>query len=173
MVAAVAGIVLATAHGGAPGSNRAPHVEMLSQGAAEVGQTAPAFTAATLSGSTFRAPGGKPTVVYFIAGWCSSCIPESQALARVEKEKAGRVNILAVDADPTDPLSSLQNFIHQVGDPGYAFAQDDGGKLVQAFGATALDLTVVMDGSGHVVSRTTAPIDDAAILAALGKSGVT
>lgn len=172
-VVVVALVVVATRGGSSqsPTSGPAPHVEMVSGGGGDVGQTAPVFTAATVSGSTFRAPGGKPTVVYFMAGWCSTCMPESRALGIVEQRENGRVNILAVDADPTDSLASLQNFIKQVGNPDYAFAQDESGKLVQAFNATALDLTVVMDSGGHVVSRTTTPIDQSAILAALARAG--
>lgn len=38
-----------------------------------------------ISGSTFQVPAGKPVVLYFMAGWCLSCVPESQALDRVQR----------------------------------------------------------------------------------------
>lgn len=140
---------------------------------ATVGQKAPAFTAATVGGAIFRVPAGKPTVIYFMAGWCSTCLPEAQALAQVAQADAGRVAILAVDADPTDPLSSLQNFMRTVGNPGYAFAQDQGGRLVQAFSVPALETTVVLNAGGTVVYRNGVSIDEAALRTALAQAGVS
>lgn len=140
---------------------------------ATVGKKATAFTAATVGGGTFRVPAGKPTVIYFMAGWCSSCIPEAQALADVAQADAGRVAILAVDADPSDPLSSLENFMRTVGSPDYAFAQDQGGQLVQAFSASTLETTVMLNAGGTVVYRNAVSIDEAALRAALQQAGVS
>jgi len=54
----------------------------------------------------------------------------------------------------------------------YAFAQDEDGKLVQAFDARALDTTVVLDTTGRIVHRIDAPIDESTLLTALTAAGL-
>ncbi|MHB8718603.1 MAG: TlpA family protein disulfide reductase [Candidatus Dormibacteria bacterium] len=173
VTAVLIGLALRASSPAASVGQATPRVSVTSPagGSAQVGDRASGFTATTVAGQTFQVPAGRPTVLYFMAGWCSSCRPEAQALGQIDSQRHGQVAILAVDADPTDPLASLQNFIAQVGNPGYAFVQDEGGALVQAFGATALDTTVVIDGNGRVVYRNTRPIDEQTLEAALARAG--
>ena len=138
----------------------------------QVGQDSPRLTVRTVAGSDLQIPAGKPTLLYFMAGWCASCLPESQALDRIERRYGDRLIVLAVDADPSDPLATLQSFRHQVGDPRYSFAQDPSAQISRAFGVAALDTTVVIDAQGKVVYRSGVPIGDAAIQAAIAKAGV-
>lgn len=177
-VAAITVLVILALRSSSPSSSAAAlgsaHVTVSSAGGGtgQVGTQAPAFSATTVTGQMFHVPAGRPTVVYFMAGWCTTCLPEAGALAQIDAPQHTQVAILAVDADPTDPLSSLQNFIQQVGHPGYAFAQDDHGALVNAFGVTALDATVVIDATGKVVYRNTTPITLQTLNAALEQAGL-
>ncbi|GAB4473028.1 MAG: hypothetical protein Kow0088_08010 [Anaerolineales bacterium] len=51
----------------------------------------------------------RPLVVDFWAGWCMPCRAMEPALKRVEKEFAGRVDVLRIDADQsTEVLKSLR-----------------------------------------------------------------
>src|SRR5262245_47096661 len=51
---------------------------------------APDFTAATTNGGKFTlsAQRGKPVLLLFTAGWCTTCIPEIQKLAKLHAEEA-------------------------------------------------------------------------------------
>ena len=140
-------------------------------GGSGVGSASPDFSIDTISGATFRSPTGKPTVLYFLAGWCSSCVPEAQALDQIERATGDRVAILAVSADPTDSASTLQQFAQFVGSPRYGFALDDG-TLVRRLGVRALDTTIVLDPAGRIVYRDAIPTEESTLRAALARAGL-
>lgn len=50
----------------------------------ETGGNVAAFTAKDIDGRTVQVSTGKPGALFFFAGWCGSCIPEAQALDRVQ-----------------------------------------------------------------------------------------
>lgn len=138
---------------------------------ADSGGQAPSLEVATVDGGTFTIPAdGRPTVVFFMAGWCATCIPEAEALAAIHRDLGQQVAILAVDADPQDPLSSLRAFIDRVGDPGYAWAHDPNGAAVTAFQVKALDTTVVIDADGTVVYRDAYPTDEDTLRQAIARA---
>lgn len=180
---AVVALVVAAAKGssgGSPGGAgtdgvAAPRVDLvaLGSGTGQVGSQAPQFTATTVDGGTVRVPSGKPTVVYFMAGWCTSCIPEAVALGHVADRLGDRVSIIAVDADPADSPNQLRTFIATVGNPRYAFVRDDSGKLVQAFADQALDTTVVVDATGRITARAGAALDERGLLDVLRTAGLS
>lgn len=156
------------AAGGAAAS--AADVRITAAGGGGVGDQAPAFTTATTTGTTFALPAGKPAVVFFMAGWCVSCYPEAQALARIHDDMGEKVSILAVSPDPTDTLKAIERFAEQSG-AGFGFAHDRTGALAQALGVRSLDTTVVVDAAGSVIFRDGVPTDEATLRAALAKAG--
>ena len=54
----------------------------------QIGKVAPDFTLPTLGGESFTLANerGKPAVVFFMAYWCGSCIPEAAALGKLQRE---------------------------------------------------------------------------------------
>jgi thiol-disulfide isomerase/thioredoxin len=138
----------------------------------DVGDLAPRATVRTISGSNFEVPAGKVTVLYFMAGWCEPCLPEAIALGRIQRELGDRIAILAVDADPSDSLGTLREFIRSAGSPAYPFAHDTEGALVTAFAARSLDTTVVIDAAGRIAFRDGVPTDEDTLRAALARAGV-
>jgi thiol-disulfide isomerase/thioredoxin len=131
------------------------------------------FALTTLANSTFRVPTGKPTVLFFLAGWCGSCVPEAQALDRIERSAGPKVAILAVSVDPSETPGTLREFMSIVGAPRYPFAIDRDGRLVTMLRIRSLDTTVVLDPSGRVVYRDAVPTDEATLRAALAKAGLS
>lgn len=166
----VAAIVIWVSLRGAP--QKPSSVVVRGSAVSGLGGLAPGFSLPTTAGSTFRFPTQRPTLVYFMAGWCGTCVPEAQALARVAPSVGSRADLVAVDADPSDSWASLRGFVAAVGTPAYVFAKDDG-KLDQAFGVNALDTTIGIDASGRVAYRNIGGLDDAGVKAALAKIGVT
>jgi peroxiredoxin len=115
-------------------------------------ERAPDFTLTTLEGETvsLASERGHPMVLFFMAGWCATCIPEAQALGRIHADLGDRVLILAVSIDPADTPEQLRGFIEAAGNPGYAFAHDRSGRLARAYQVLALDTTVIMPGPDRV-----------------------
>lgn len=147
-------------------------IALSSAGGSSVGEQAPSFVATTTAGASFTFPPGRPAVLFFMAGWCGTCIPEAAALDRVERDLGDRVAILGVDADPSDSLDSLQRFADTVG-ARYGFVFDGDGTLTQALGVRSLDTTVVVDAAGRIVFRDAAPTSEATLRDALAKAGLT
>jgi thiol-disulfide isomerase/thioredoxin len=137
---------------------------------AAVGRPSPTIAWPTLAGRTFRFLAGRPAVVYFMAAWCSDCQPEAQALGQLQRQLGDRVAILAVDVDPSDLESQTRAFFHTAGDPGYAVARDQSGRLAGAFAVRALDTTVVVNPAGRVVYRDEVATDLPTLKTALAKA---
>ncbi|HXG41714.1 MAG TPA: TlpA disulfide reductase family protein, partial [Dehalococcoidia bacterium] len=101
---------------------------------------------------------GRPTVLYFMAGWCASCIPETQAWGRIKQEVGERVNVLVISPDPNETEGRMLRFKRLAGvDDGLLWAMDKGGRLTQALGVVSLDTTIVLDGEGREVYRDGVP----------------
>jgi thiol-disulfide isomerase/thioredoxin len=45
---------------------------------------APQLTARAIDGRLVQLPSGRPTAVFFFAGWCGSCVPEAAALGQLQ-----------------------------------------------------------------------------------------
>lgn len=159
-----------TSGGTAAGDASAAGITIDQAGGGRVGDNAPQFTTGTTAGTTFALPAGKPAAVFFMAGWCTTCYPEAQALAKIHKDMGDEVAILAVSPDPSDSLDALKKFADAAGAK-YGFAHDNDGTLAQAFGVRALDTTVIVDATGKVTFRDGVPTDEATLRAALTKAG--
>lgn len=161
--AAGAVVVLATLLGACGGGAPGPASEA-------AGEPTPAFRVATVDGPEFTHPTGKPTVLFFMAGWCTDCLPEATALDAIERDLGDKVAILAVDADPTDPVESLRRFMATVG-ARYGFARDPEGRLTGRYGVRSLDTTVVTDAAGRMVFRDGVATDEDTLRDALRRAG--
>ncbi|MCI0395251.1 MAG: TlpA family protein disulfide reductase [Chloroflexi bacterium] len=122
---------------------------------AQPGETAPDFTVPTLDGGTFSlaAQRGKPAVLFFMAYWCGSCLPEAQALAQLQEEYGEGISIVAIDLDPSSTPETLGQFKQAAGSGAYTWAFDIGQQVAVAYEVQTLDTTLVLDASGRVVYR--------------------
>jgi thiol-disulfide isomerase/thioredoxin len=137
-----------------------------------VGEVAPAFSLATLAGSTFHFPTGKPTAVWFTANGCRSCIPKAQALDRIKASAGDRLAVVGVDIAPGETASTFRDWIKEVGNPRFEFALDSGGKLASAWGVKDTSTIVITDASGKVVYNSLEAADEQTFRAALSKAGL-
>lgn len=115
--------------------------------------TAPSFSVPTIDGSTFslNQQQGKVTVMYFMAGWCATCYPEAQALAKLYPQYRDKgLEVVAMDAQPGEGPPQLDAFRKRAGNGSYVWAFDQNLQVAQAYGVTALDHTIVIDRQGRI-----------------------
>jgi peroxiredoxin len=121
----------------------------------EVGDIASDFTVPTLDGAKFTLSEGrgKPTIVFFTAYWCSDCFPKAQKLGQLYQEYSGRVNIIALDIDPTSTLELLGQFKQAAGNGPFVWAFDSDSKVATAYQVTSTGTTIIIDREGRIVYR--------------------
>ncbi|MBI3733587.1 MAG: TlpA family protein disulfide reductase [Chloroflexi bacterium] len=126
---------------------------------AQIGKVAPDFTLPTLGGGTFTLADkrGKPTVVFFMAYWCGSCIPEAIALGKLQQEYGDKVSIAAVNIDPSATWETIEQFKQAAGDPPLVWASDFDQKVTFAYAVRALDTTLILDREGRIAYRDEIP----------------
>lgn len=125
----------------------------------EIGNVAPDFTLPTLGGGTFTLANthGKPAIVFFMAYWCGSCIPEAIALGKLQQDYGDKVNIVAVNIDPSATWETIKQFKQAAGNPPLVWASDFDQKVALAYELRVLDTTFILDSKGRIVYRDEIP----------------
>lgn len=101
---------------------------------------------------------GNVVVVFFMAAWCFTCIPETQALAQIDANYAAdRVRVLILDVDQTEDEDDLAQFRANYGNGRHLWAMDRDFSVAQALGVNILDATVVIDQRGRIAYRDGVP----------------
>lgn len=131
------------------------------------------FTVADIDEQSLTRPAGKPGVLFFMAGWCGTCIPEAEALAEIKNEHGEDVEILAVSMDPSDTLDNIRSFIDITGSSSFPYHWDREGALTRRYEVRALDTTLVYDSRGRIVYRDAAPTDRGTLESALQEAGLS
>jgi len=149
----------------------APEVVPASDVGIELGKVSPDFSVPTLDGKTFTLSEqrGKPAVVFFMAYWCGSCIPEATALGKLKQEYGDKVSIAAVNIDPSATWETIEQFKQAAGNGALVWASDTDQKVTLAYQLRALDTTFILDGEGRVVYRDEIPTQYETLKAELEK----
>jgi peroxiredoxin len=124
---------------------------------AQVGATAPQVTGRAVDGRQVELRAGKPSVMFFFAGWCTSCIAEAAALGELHRERGDDVNIVAVSIDPGDTPDTIEAFMQAAGSPDYPVLHDADYSIRAAYEVTSLDVTVFTGADGKVAHRDAVP----------------
>lgn len=140
-------------------SGGVPGVEFSTVSGTQVGQIAPDFTVQTLDGRAYTLAdhNGKPAIVFFMAYWCGSCVPEAQALARLQQEYGDDISIIAIDLDPSSTPKLLEAFKAAADNGAFTWGFDTDQQMALAYEVQSLDTTLIVDSSGHVVFRDAFP----------------
>jgi thiol-disulfide isomerase/thioredoxin len=119
----------------------------------ELGKVSPDFSVPTLDGKTFTLSEqrGKPTIVFFMAYWCGSCIPEAAALGKLQQEYGDQISIAAVNIDPSATWETIEQFKQAAGNGALVWASDTDQKVMLAYQLRALDTTFILDGEGRII----------------------
>ena len=117
------------------------------------GPPAPDFTVPMLNGGTFTLSEqqGKPVILFAMAYWCGTCVPEAQALAELHRKYGDRLSIIALDVDPSSTSETLQQFREWAGEPDYVWAFDEDNRVAHAYQIRALDTTIIINQAGEII----------------------
>jgi peroxiredoxin len=164
-------VIVLVALGGGFAAWRSLGPGMFSGAATGAGSLAPTIAAPTVDGGRFvlAAQRGKVVVLYAMAAWCTSCVPESTALGQLARTDGRRgVETLLVDESPqTDAPQAVRDFRARTQGPQRVWVRDQGGAIARAYGITALDTTVVIDRAGRIAARYSASVDLATLQSAV------
>lgn len=123
------------------------------------------FSGTTLTGNVFEGTSleGKPTVLWFWAPWCPTCLGQAPNVADLGKKYAGRVNVIAVSGLATkamidDIAPAIHNVVHLV---------DTKGTIWNHFGVEAQSTYTVISADGEIISS--GYLDDAQLNALVAK----
>ena len=118
------------------------------------GERAPDFSVRTIGGGVFSLSEhrAEPTVLFFMASWCITCIAEAESLGVVHERYASEgLNVVVIDVQDGDTNKGLGVFRQAAGDPDYVWAFDDGYSVTQALNVRTLDTTIGIDRAGNIV----------------------
>lgn len=120
---------------------------------------APQFKLQTASfgdGSVFdlKEQNGKVVVLFYMAGWCASCLPEARALARLHEDYGSLgVSILAIDIEQREEEVHLARFRSNGGSGKHLWGIDYGWQAVRPYKVQTLDTTIIIDAQGRIAYR--------------------
>lgn len=114
-------------------------------------QKLPNFSLQTTEGNTVSLhPVEKPTALFFMAAWCTSCKQEEHNLKQVHEKFGEDVRLISIDMDPDrDSMQDLQKFNQKYGgDWIHAMGTKE---LIQKYRLTSLDTTYIINQDGVTV----------------------
>ncbi|WP_454853654.1 redoxin family protein [Promicromonospora soli] len=108
------------------------------------------FTTTTVDGEEFAAAdlAGKPTVFWFWAPWCPTCVSQSPQVLDLAEEHGDDVNVVGVAG--LDELAAMDDFIEMTDTGGLTHLNDESGEVWRHFGITAQSTFAVVDENGVV-----------------------
>jgi cytochrome c biogenesis protein CcmG, thiol:disulfide interchange protein DsbE len=118
----------------------------------EAGTVAPSFSLPRLGGGqavSLADTRGTPTVVNFFASWCKDCQAELSAFGALSAQTAGRVAIVGVDSNDTNP--TLAQSLLTKAKATYPVGVDNAATVATSFLLSALPVTYFLDAQGRVV----------------------
>ncbi|MEE9202099.1 MAG: TlpA disulfide reductase family protein [Dehalococcoidia bacterium] len=124
------------------------------------GPLAPDFTVQTMDGSSFTLSQhrGKVVILFAMAAWCPTCVPETQALAHIYQEYRDRgVEVLILDVWPGETERQLLRFKSSAQGGDHFWAMDTESRWALAYEIRTLDTTVIVDRQGRIAYRDGSP----------------
>ncbi len=157
---------------GPPSSVENQEGESLANVGGNVGQTAPKIQLRTIDDGFVRLQDlkGKPTVLWFMAAWCPTCIGQSLDLKKINEDFGDNINIVTIDLwvpstlgdskgtslpAPPETESDLREFREKFGGD-WIWAMDTDMATFK-FQIRVVDSTILVDDEGIVAYRRNGP----------------
>lgn len=140
----------------------------------QVGATAPNFTVTDVNGKTFTLSSEtKPVAIFFFAGWCGLCVPESRAWMTLSKENPGKFIPVIVDIQRGETNEDIKKFMQAVAinSPEAIWALDTD-ELLTKYNVKRLDTTFILDSNKKVLYKDGFPTDEETLREQLKQAGV-
>lgn len=120
------------------------------------GEPAFTFNANDIQGNSISLKDESPTLMYFMASWCATCIGGENVLKEVQ-ELYPKVQLITIDVDPTtDTVESLTEFQKAYGG-NWPHVLDEGQKISKGYSIKQLEEMIVVDENQEIVFRATNP----------------
>lgn len=112
-----------------------------------------AFTATTLDGKPFdgMSLAGKPTVLWFWAPWCPTCLGQAPGVREAVAQHADQVNIVGVAGLAS--LDAMPEFVRLAKVDSMTHLADEAGKVWKRFEVTEQSVFVFIDAAGQITFR--------------------
>ncbi|MEK6985074.1 MAG: TlpA disulfide reductase family protein [Candidatus Thermoplasmatota archaeon] len=115
----------------------------------------PAWSFTDTAGATITRDGnlGHPTVLFFMATWCSTCRSNTPRLATIQDEFAAQgLKSYSLSIEPNDDKADLEDWKARYDNP-WPHGNDAGLANAKLFGVTSQSSIVVLDGHGNPVKQ--------------------
>lgn len=119
-----------------------------------VGKKAPDFNLTTIDGDKFRLSDmeGKTVILFGMAGWCGTCIPEGRILTQIRKEYTGKgIEVIGVAFTRGDNEGFLKEF-RELGTIDIPLALDTD-NIAQKYRLIRLETTYIINKEGVIVYK--------------------
>lgn len=119
-----------------------------------IGQQAPDFNLTTLDKNTFKLSDkkGKTVILFGMAGWCGTCIPEGRNLTKIRQEYSDKgVEIIGVAFTKGDNEDFLKEF-RELGTVNIPLSLDTD-NVAQKYNLTRLETTYIINKDGVIVYK--------------------
>jgi thiol-disulfide isomerase/thioredoxin len=114
------------------------------------------FNAKDIQGNSISLKNDAPTIMFFMASWCPTCIAGEKVLYEIQ-ELYPKVQLITIDVDPvTDTVESLTEFQKEYGG-NWPHILDEGQKIAKGYSIKQLEEVIVVDENQEVVFRATNP----------------
>ncbi len=119
-----------------------------------IGDVAPNFSLTTLDGQLFKLSDkkGKTVILFGMAGWCSTCIPEGRVLTKIRQEYANKgIEVIGVAFTKGDNDDFLKEY-KKVGGIDIPLALDTD-NVAQKYNLTKLETTYIINKDGIILYK--------------------
>ncbi|TFB21492.1 TlpA family protein disulfide reductase [Filobacillus milosensis] len=130
------------------------------------------FEKTDIQGETIGLSEEKPTLIYFMAAWCPTCVGGEKVFAELHKQYGDKVQLITVDIDPSvDTKEQLKKFQQKYGG-NWPHVIDENQEMAKKFQVKQLEEVSLINLKGEQVFRGVNPSLEE-LQEALANEGVT